>query len=188
MLVQEDEHPHLIAMPMIPEAVFAYLGIIKMGGVCVPVFEDSFTTDKISKIAKEVQPKVVFTLDSVLENDSVVILKDVVDSAIKNLSSVEIVIVINTSGEEIGWKINRDVWYEDLIDNQQLEEPVDTINTAEPYMILLIETPEEKLKEGDDVNIDQILGYLSKHTDFASFYLLISFMIYSNLEESIKLR
>lgn len=178
----------LICLPMVPEAVYAYLGIIKMGGVCVPVFEDSLNTDKISKIAKEVQPKVIFTLDSVMENDSIIILKDVVDSAVKNLSCVEIIIVINTSGEEIGWKINRDVWYEDLIDNQQLDDPVDTINTAEPYMVVILDTPQDKMKKGDDIDVKEVLSHLSKHKDFAGFYLLISLMIYSNLEESIKLR
>lgn len=178
----------LIAMPMIPEAIYAYLGIIKMGGVCVPVFEDSLNTDKISKIAKEVQPKVVFTLDSVTENESVVVLKDVVDAAVKNLSSVEIVIVVNTSGDEIGWKINRDVWWEDLIDNQQLEEPVDTINTAEPYMILVLDIPEDKLKDGDNVNIKELLSFLSKHKDFSSFYFLVSLMVFGNIDETIKVK
>lgn len=178
----------LIAMPMIPEAIYAYLGIIKMGGVCVPIFEDSLNTEKISKIAKDVQPKVIITLDSVTDNDSLVVLKDVVDSAVKNVASVEIIIVVNTSGEEIGWKINRDVWWEDLIDNQQLEEPVDTINTAEPYMIIILDTPEDKLKEGDSISVKKILGLLAKQRDFASFYLLISLMVFSNLEESIKLR
>ncbi len=178
----------LIAMPMIPEAVYAYLGIIKMGGVCVPIFEDSLTTEKIAKISREVQPKVIFTLDSVTENESLVVLKDVVDSAVKNIPSVEIIIVVNSSGEEIGWKINRDVWWEDLIDNQQLEEPVDTINTAEPYMILVLDIPQEKLKDEDSVSIKELLGYLSKHKDFASFYFLISLMVYGNLEESIKIK
>ncbi len=178
----------LMALPMIPEAIYAYLGIIKMGGVCVPVFEDSLTTEKLSKIAKDVQPKVIITLDSVTENDSLVVLKDVVDSAVKNIASVEIIIVVNTSGEEIGWKINRDVWWEDLIDNQQLEEPVDTINTAEPYMVLILDTPEDKLKEGESLSIKKLLGLLAKQRDFASFYLLISLMVFSNLEESIKLR
>lgn len=178
----------LIAMPMVPEAIYAYLGIIKMGGVCVPVFEDSLNSDKISKIAKDVQPKIIFTLDSVTENDSLVVLKDAVDSAVKNIASVEIIIVVNTSGDEIGWKINRDVWWEDLIDNQQLEEPVDTINTAEPYMVLILDTAEDKLKEGDSVSVKNLLGLLAKHKDFAGFYLLISLMVFSNLEESIKLR
>ena len=178
----------LIAMPMIPEAVYAYLGIIKMGGVCVPIFEDSLNTEKISKIAKDVQPKVVFTMDSVTDNDSLVILKDAVDSAIKNISSVEIVIVVNTSGDDIGWKINRDIWWEDLIDNQQLEEPVDTINTAEPYMVIILDINEEKIKEEDSVDIKEFLGLISKHKDFAGFYLLISLMVFGNLEESIKLK
>ena len=178
----------LIAMPMIPEAIYAYLGIIKMGGVCVPIFEDSLNTEKISKIAKEVQPKVVFTLDSVTENESLVVLKDVVDAAVKNLSSVEIVIVVNTSGEEIGCKINRDVWWEDLIDNQQLEEPVDTINTAEPYMILVLDVAQDKLKEGDDVNVKELLNFLSKHKDFSSFYFLVSLMVFGNIDETIKVK
>ena len=110
------------------------------------------------------------------------------DSAIKNISSVEIVIVVNTSGDDIGWKINRDIWWEDLIDNQQLEEPVDTINTAEPYMVIILDINEEKIKEEDSVDIKEFLGLISKHKDFAGFYLLISLMVFGNLEESIKLK
>ena len=178
----------LIAMPMVPEAVFAYLGTIKMGGVCVPVFEDSLNTDRIAKISREVQPKVIFTLDSVQDGDAIIVLKDVVDTAVKSVQSVEIIFVVNSSGEDIGWKINRDVWWEDLIDNQQLEEPVDTINTAEPYLIILLDIPPDKLKDGDEVSVKEFLNVLGKHRDFAGFYLLISLMIFSNLEESIKLR
>jgi non-ribosomal peptide synthetase component F len=178
----------LIAMPTIPEAIFAYLGVIKMGGVCVPVFDGSFETDKLAKVIKETQPKIIFTLDTVQDNDSVIILKNNIDSAVKNVASVEIVIVINSTGEEIGWKINRDVWWEDLIDNQQLEEPVDTINTSEPYMVMILDVTNDKLKQGTDVGVNEIMTYLSKHKDFASFYLLMSLMIYANLEESIKVK
>lgn len=173
----------IIAMPFIPEGLISFLGVIKMGGVSVPLLQD-FTQEEVEKIINTTRAKVLFTVDADLDaSESKIVIKNKIDAILKNCPTVEVVIVVNSFREEISWKINRDAWWDDLIESQQLLEPVDTTNTGEPHMILYLQEKKtiKKKNMSDEVNLFSTFFDSIKESNlaFTQIFVLILLFLYN---------
>ena len=102
-----------IYLPRIPEVVFAMLACAKLGAVHSVIFA-GFAADAVAGRVDDSESKVVITADGSRVNGSVVALKDIVDEGIRFSPTVENVIVVRNTGNEVHMDPERDHWYGDL--------------------------------------------------------------------------
>jgi acetyl-CoA synthetase len=105
-------------MPMIPELAIAFLAIIKIGGIILPLFSGYGPTAISTRLA-DADAKALFTVDGAFRRGKKVAMKPVADEALQHAPTVEHVIVVNRAGlDDIPWKENRDHWWQDLVPRQ----------------------------------------------------------------------
>ncbi len=102
-----------IYMGRVPEIVFAMLACAKIGAIHSVVF-GGFSVDALQGRIEDSLSKLVITMDGSYNNGKVVELKRTVDEALKRCPSVENVIVVKRTGQEVPMESNRDHWYHDL--------------------------------------------------------------------------
>ena len=118
-------------MPMIPELLVAFLAIIKIGGIILPLFSGFGHSAIVSRLA-DAEAKALITADGMMRRGKTIPMKEIADSAIKEIPSLKKVIVVNRVNlPDITWTQHRDNWWHEIIDNQS-----DESNTEDPLMII----------------------------------------------------
>ena len=103
-----------IYMPRIPEIVIAMVACAKIGAVHSVVY-GGFSVDALQGRIEDSESRVVITADGGLMNGKIVPLKNTVDDAVKKCPTVETVIVVRRTAQEIKMESGRDYWYHDLM-------------------------------------------------------------------------
>jgi acetyl-CoA synthetase len=103
-----------IYMPRIPEIVIAMVACAKIGAVHSVVY-GGFSVDALQGRIEDSESRVVITADGGWMNGKIVPLKNTVDDAVKKCPTVETVIVVRRTGQEIRMESGRDYWYHDLM-------------------------------------------------------------------------
>lgn len=125
-------------MPMIPELAIAFLAIIKIGGIILPLFS-GYGPKAISTRLSDAGARALFTADGAYRRGKKVAMKSVSDEAIENVRSIKHVIVSNRVGlEKVPWNSNRDIWWNDFIDGQSIE--CETVKTSAEDVLMIIYT------------------------------------------------
>ncbi|MCL2653885.1 MAG: AMP-binding protein, partial [Propionibacteriaceae bacterium] len=102
-----------IYLPRIPEVVFAMLACAKIGAIHSVIFA-GFSPDALASRIDHSESKLVITADGSWVNGSIFPLKKIVDEAVRFSASVENILVVKNTGEEINMEPLRDHWYHDL--------------------------------------------------------------------------
>ena len=126
-----------IHMPMTPEIVTAVLAIAKIGGVILPLFS-GYGVGAIQSRLADAGAKALFTADGSFRRGKIIPLKPVADEALKNVPTLEHVIVLKRAGNDVGMVNGRDHWYHDLIPNQS--DAAEPEPTAAEDLIMIIYT------------------------------------------------
>jgi len=126
-----------IYLPRIPEVVFAMLACAKIGAIHSVIFA-GFSPDALASRIDHSESKLVITADGSWVNGSIFPLKKIVDEAIKFSASVENVLVVKSTGEEISMDPTRDHWYHDLAGLPIAKGPCETeqMESTDPLFIL----------------------------------------------------
>ena len=126
-----------IYLPRIPEAVFAMLACAKIGAVHSVIFA-GFSADALSSRIDDSESKLVITADGSWVNGGIFKLKDIVDEAIRFSPSVENVIVVKRTGQEVDMEPLRDHWYHELSALPIAKGPCPTeqLDAEDPLFIL----------------------------------------------------
>ena len=103
-----------IYMGRIPEIVVAMLACAKIGAVHSVVY-GGFSVEALHGRIEDSQSKLLLTADGGWLNGKIVHLKDIADEALRRCASVEHVIVVRRTGQEIRMEPGRDFWYHDLL-------------------------------------------------------------------------
>jgi acetyl-CoA synthetase len=103
-----------IYMGRVPELPFAMLACAKIGAVHSVVY-GGFSVEALHGRIEDSQSNVVITCDGSWMNGKIVELKNIVDEALKRCATVEHVIVIKRTGQEVQMEAGRDYWYDDLM-------------------------------------------------------------------------
>ena len=103
-----------IYMPRIPEIVIAMVACAKIGAVHSVVY-GGFSVDALQGRIEDSESRVVITADGGWMNGKIVPLKNTVDDAVKKCPTVETVIVVRRTAQEIKMESGRDYWYHDLM-------------------------------------------------------------------------
>ncbi|RMI14383.1 MAG: AMP-dependent synthetase [Calditrichaeota bacterium] len=123
-------------MPMIPELAIAFLAIVKIGGVLLPLFS-GYGPSAISTRLKDAGARALFTTDGAFRRGKTVPMKATADEALKEVPSVEHVIVVNRVGlSDLPWKEGRDHRWEELVPRQSPEAETERTDAEDTVMII----------------------------------------------------
>ncbi|MBK9052160.1 MAG: AMP-binding protein [Chloroflexi bacterium] len=122
-------------MPMTPEICVALLAVAKLGGIIIPLFS-GFGSGAISTRLNDPGAKALFTTDGMFRRGKVVPLKPHADEAIRDVPTLEHVIVLQRAGNEVEMVRGRDHWWHDLIP-QQAETAAAADTLAEDILMII---------------------------------------------------
>ncbi|GHF03411.1 acetyl-coenzyme A synthetase [Amycolatopsis deserti] len=124
-----------IQLPMIPEAIVAMLACARLGAMHSVVF-GGFSPAALRSRVDDAEAKVVITSDGQYRRGKAAPMKTNVDEALDGAQSVEKVIVVRRTGEEVPMTDGRDVWWHDLVDGQSAEHTPEAFDSEHPLFIL----------------------------------------------------
>lgn len=125
-----------IYMPMIPEAAIAMLACARIGAPHTVVF-GGFSADALKSRLVDAKAKLVVTADGGWRKDAIVPLKEQVDKAlIAGAPSVENVLVVKRTAQQIHMELGRDHWWHDLQQNVSGECPAEPMDSEDMLFIL----------------------------------------------------
>lgn len=115
-------------MPMIPELAIATLACARIGAVHSVVF-GGFSAQALADRVIDAEAKVIVTADGVFRGNKELALKNIVDEAVAQCSTVSSVIVFKRVGNFVHWSEGRDKWWHDEMAKASTHceaEPVDS--------------------------------------------------------------
>ncbi len=122
-------------MGMTPELMMGILACARLGAVHTVVF-GGFSPTSLRGRLEDSKAKVIVTHDGSFRGDKIVPLKSMVDEAIESLNSVETVLVVKRTLNEIFMKPGRDFYYEAAIKDCELHCPATVVEAEDPLFIL----------------------------------------------------
>ena len=124
-----------IYLPMIPEAIIAMLACARIGAVHSVVFA-GFSAEALRSRIEDAEAKLVITADGQHRRGATMALKPAVDEAVAETPSVQHVLVVKRTGEEIAWNADRDVWWSDVVDSASDLHEAQAFDSEHPLFIL----------------------------------------------------
>ncbi len=125
-----------IYMPMIPEAAVAMLACARIGAAHTVIF-GGFSAESLKDRLVDAQAKLVITADGGWRKESIVALKEQVDKALElGASSVEHVLVVKRTGQEIAMTPDRDRWWHELQPTASANCPAEPMDSEDLLFIL----------------------------------------------------
>ncbi len=123
-----------IYLGMVPELPVALLACARIGAIHSVVF-GGFSADSLADRIQDSSCKVLITGDGAWRRGSVVSLKDVADESVSRSPSIEKVVVVKRTENEVAWS-DKDIWYHDLISDQAVGCEPEVMNAEDPLFIL----------------------------------------------------
>lgn len=125
----------VLYLPMIPELVISMLATVRIGAIHTVVFS-GFSSQALADRINDTGSKILITGDFGIRRGKLVHLKDIVDSALKITPSVERVILLRRTEENIKVEEGRDLLYHELMkDAERYIEP-EPVESVHPLYIL----------------------------------------------------
>jgi acetyl-CoA synthetase len=125
-----------IYLPMIPEAVISMLACARIGAPHSVVF-GGFSAEALHSRIEDAQAKLVITSDGGYRRGKPAALKPAVDGALaKGAPSVQHVLVVRRTGQDVEWTDDRDVWWHDMVDAASAEHEAQPMDAEHPLFIL----------------------------------------------------
>ncbi len=103
-----------IYLPMIPEAAVAMLACARIGAIHTVVF-GGFSADALKERIQDAQAKLLITADGGWRKGKIIPLKDTADQAVSACPTIQHVIVVKRTANDVPIKPQRDLWYHDLL-------------------------------------------------------------------------
>lgn len=123
-------------MPLLPETVAAFLAIVKLGCIALPLFS-GFGADAIATRLAEGEAVAVFTADVTLRRGQALKMKSVLDEALAKLPRVRHVIVVNRFEKSTAPMLpGRDFWWSALIARQPERYPTAMLDAETPMLLM----------------------------------------------------
>ncbi len=124
-----------IYLPMIPELPVAMLACARLGAPHSVVF-GGFSSESLAGRIDDAEAKVLVTADGGWRRGKAVPLKDNADVALATTPSIEHVVVVRRTGEDVAMTEGRDQWYHDLVEGASADCPAEPMD-AEDLLYLL---------------------------------------------------
>ncbi len=126
-----------IYMPMIPEAAVAMLACARIGAIHSVVF-GGFSPDALAGRIHDCESNIVITADEGVRGGKVIPMKANVDAAAaqSKVTTLEKVLVVRNTGNEIKWVEGRDVWLHEIEAEVDADCPCEEMSAEDPLFIL----------------------------------------------------
>jgi len=124
-----------IYMPMLPETVVAMLACARLGAPHTVVF-GGFSADALASRVEACGAKVIITSDGGYRRGAPSALKPAVDEACDKLGTVESVLVVRRTGQDVAWTEGRDVWWDEMVDKQPTEHQYEAFDSEHPLYVM----------------------------------------------------
>lgn len=129
-----------IYLPMIPEAVASMLAVARIGAIHSVVF-GGFSADSLRSRIDDAGAKLVITSDGGYRKGKASPLKPAVDQALGDRGhgpqeTVEHVLVVKRTGNEVSWQDGRDLWWHDLVPAASPDHAAQPFPAENPLFIL----------------------------------------------------
>ncbi|PFG35148.1 acetate--CoA ligase [Sanguibacter antarcticus] len=130
----------VIYLPMIVEAVVAMLACARVGAPHSVVF-GGFSADALRSRIADAEAKVVITADGGYRRGSASALKPAVDEAVAaregaEATSVEHVLVVQRTGQDVAWTEGRDIWWHEALEAADVLHTPVWVEAEHPLFIL----------------------------------------------------
>jgi acetyl-CoA synthetase len=125
----------LIYMPMVPEAAIAMLACARIGAVHNVVF-GGFSSESIKDRLQDSGAVCVVTADGGYRRGKIVPLKDNVDIALADAASVNRVIVLKRTGQDVHMQTGRDVWWHEEMAISSSVNAAEGFDSEHPLFVL----------------------------------------------------
>ncbi|MFI6130765.1 acetate--CoA ligase [Micromonospora sp. NPDC051141] len=123
-----------IYLPMIPEAVVAMLACARVGAPHSVVF-GGYSVDALATRIEDAGAKVVITADGGYRRGEPSALKPIVDDAVARCASVEHVLVVRRTGEDVTWG-EKDLWWHETVEQADDRHEPQAFDSEHPLFIL----------------------------------------------------
>ena len=124
-----------IYLPMILELPIAMLACARIGAPHSIVF-GGFSADSLSDRIIDAEAKVLITSDGGYRRGDPFGLKVVADEAVASTPSIEHVVVVERTSQDIEWADGRDQWYHDLMDGASADCPAEPMDSEDLLYLL----------------------------------------------------
>ncbi|HEY0700725.1 MAG TPA: acetate--CoA ligase, partial [Micromonospora sp.] len=123
-----------IYMPMIPEAAVAMLACARIGATHSVVF-GGFSADALTSRITDASATVVITADGGYRRGKPSALKPTVDEAVNRCGTVEHVLVVRRTGEQVAWS-DKDHWWHETVETASDQHEAQPFDAEHPLYIL----------------------------------------------------
>lgn len=124
-----------IYMPMIPELPVAMLACARLGATHTVVF-GGFSAEALGGRIHDAEAKLVITSDGGYRRGAPSALKPMVDEAVADSPTVEKVLVVRRTGQEVAWNADKDLWWHELVDRQSEAHTPEPHDAEHPLFLL----------------------------------------------------
>ncbi len=120
---------------MVPELAIAMLACARLGAAHSVVF-GGFSSDALAQRIQDAECNVLITGDGSYRRGKVFPLKDNADEAVAECPTIEKVVVVKRTENEVAWNDEKDIWYHDLVDGQPKEREAEVMDAEDMLYIL----------------------------------------------------
>tara|TARA_B100001758_G_scaffold40753_1_gene31857 strand:+ start:125 stop:2116 length:1992 start_codon:yes stop_codon:yes gene_type:complete len=124
-----------IYMPMIPELPVAMLACARIGAPHSIVF-GGFSADSLSDRIDDADAKLLITADGGYRRGEPFPLKETADASVAATSTIENVVVVQRTGQEVEWNQTTDHWYHELMESASPDCPPEHLNSEDLLYLL----------------------------------------------------
>jgi acetyl-CoA synthetase len=124
-----------IYLPMIPEAIISMLACARLGAIHSVVF-GGFSAEALRSRIEDAQAKVVITADGGFRRGKPSALKPAVDEAVSKSPTVEKVLVVRRTEQEVDWDSSRDLWWHEAVGGQSAQHSPEAHDAEDTLFIL----------------------------------------------------
>jgi acetyl-CoA synthetase len=123
-----------IYLPMIPEAAIAMLACARIGAMHSVVF-GGFSVEALATRIEDADAKVVITADGGYRRGKPSALKPTVDEAVARCPSIEHVLVVRRTGQDVAWG-EKDLWWHETVEQANERHEPQAFDAEHPLFIL----------------------------------------------------
>lgn len=126
-----------IYMGRTPEIVVAMLACARIGAIHSVVY-GGFSVESLTERIEDSQSRVLVVADGAYQRGKIIPLKQIADEALQRAGTVEHVVVVKRTGQEVYMEQGRDMWYHELVNLPITSQHCETVETdaEDPLFIL----------------------------------------------------
>jgi acetyl-CoA synthetase len=125
----------VIYMPMIPELAITLLACARIGAPHTVVF-GGFSADAVRDRINDSEAEIVITSDGGYRRGAPSARKPQVDEAIEGAPSIEKVLVVKRTGQDVPMQEGRDFWWDDIVGRQSTEHEPEVMDSEDLLYLL----------------------------------------------------